>query len=355
MQLSWFVFFFSTGRGPKGQHSAPRGGPPRSWTNDELTKALKNVWNRQMTTSQASRIYGIPYNSLLMYVRGKYGKSLKLDKLKETTPAAKDNLNTIGNSRSTPKEKAAKGEKPNKESKTPSKKKNKEKRMRHLSDVPFGPFDPALNPFAAYPGGDQMGGLLMVPPPPDSRIKELLQQMQSQQAALDHSERLKELEKQLGSEQAKLLIPFLEAHAAAEMMGQFSPEEDPSAMAAAAAVAREMMSSDSRESSPFTVKSRDSNRRHSEDIDVTSDIEDDADVAMVEVDAENNIENLAEKEREVQRMLLEATAKKVEEEKAEAEARRLKAEAEAEKATDLSNMVKPLNVAIPKRGGEISA
>ena len=30
-----------------------------------------------MTTSQASRVYGIPYNSLLMYVRGKYGKSLK--------------------------------------------------------------------------------------------------------------------------------------------------------------------------------------------------------------------------------------------------------------------------------------
>ena len=58
-----------------------------------------------MTTSQASRIYGIPYNSLLMYVRGKYGKSLKLDKLKKTTPAAHDTLNTIGNSRSTPKEK----------------------------------------------------------------------------------------------------------------------------------------------------------------------------------------------------------------------------------------------------------
>ena len=58
-----------------------------------------------MTTSQASRIYGIPYNSLLMYVRGKYGKSLKLDRLKQTTPAANDNLNTIGNSRSTPKEK----------------------------------------------------------------------------------------------------------------------------------------------------------------------------------------------------------------------------------------------------------
>ncbi len=36
-----------------------------------------------MTTSQASRIFGIPYNSLLMYVRGKYGKSLKLEKLKQ--------------------------------------------------------------------------------------------------------------------------------------------------------------------------------------------------------------------------------------------------------------------------------
>lgn len=35
-----------------------------------------------MTTSQASRIFGIPYNSLLMYVRGKYGKSLKLEQLR---------------------------------------------------------------------------------------------------------------------------------------------------------------------------------------------------------------------------------------------------------------------------------
>lgn len=68
---------------PKGQHSAPRGGPPRSWTNDELTEALQQVWHKKMTTSQASRIFGIPYNSLLMYVRGKYGKSLKLEKLKQ--------------------------------------------------------------------------------------------------------------------------------------------------------------------------------------------------------------------------------------------------------------------------------
>jgi len=41
------------------------------------------VWNKKMTTSQASRIFGIPYNSLLMYVRGKYGKSLKLEQLKK--------------------------------------------------------------------------------------------------------------------------------------------------------------------------------------------------------------------------------------------------------------------------------
>ncbi|CAH2018023.1 unnamed protein product [Acanthoscelides obtectus] len=69
---------------PKGQHSAPRGGPPRSWTNAELTEALQHVWNKKMTTSQASRIFGIPYNSLLMYVRGKYGKSLKLEQLRKT-------------------------------------------------------------------------------------------------------------------------------------------------------------------------------------------------------------------------------------------------------------------------------
>ncbi|XP_022176295.1 transcription factor mef2A-like isoform X2 [Myzus persicae] len=73
---------FPVGR-PKGQHSAPRGGPPRSWTNAELTEALQHVWNKKMTTSQASRIFGIPYNSLLMYVRGKYGKSLKLEQLKK--------------------------------------------------------------------------------------------------------------------------------------------------------------------------------------------------------------------------------------------------------------------------------
>ncbi|XP_035712745.1 extensin-like [Folsomia candida] len=46
-----------------------------------------------MTTSQASRIFGIPYNSLLMYVRGKYGKSLKLDVLKKGLDQAMENSN----------------------------------------------------------------------------------------------------------------------------------------------------------------------------------------------------------------------------------------------------------------------
>ena len=199
----------------------------------------------------------------------------------------------------------------------------------------------------------------MVPPPPDSRIKELLQQMQNQQAALDRSEKLKELEKQLGAEQAKLFLPFLEAHAAVEMMGQFSPEDDPSALAAAEQAAREvreMMSSDSRESSPFTLKDE---RRHSDDIDVTSDIDINDDEDDLHIDDNDNRENVADKEK----LLLNDSTKsdvdvktaEVDAKAAEAEARRLKAEQEAEKATDLSNMVKPLNVAIPKRGGEISA
>ncbi|XP_011495077.1 PREDICTED: protein jim lovell [Ceratosolen solmsi marchali] len=81
---------------PKGQHSAPRGGPPRSWTNADLTEALTMVWNKKMTTSQASRVYGIPYNSLLMYVRGKYGKSLKLEQLRRDCTAG-EVMNSLNN------------------------------------------------------------------------------------------------------------------------------------------------------------------------------------------------------------------------------------------------------------------
>ena len=148
-----------------------------------------------MTTSQASRVYGIPYNSLLMYVRGKYGKSLKLDKLKETTPAAKDNLNTIGNSRSTPKEKLDKNNSNNKSkhgsgSSCGSNKSNKLELENFMN---------------LFPPLGQAGNNV------ENRVKDVMQQMQSRQALIDQSERFKELEKHMGPEQAKLLMamPFL--------------------------------------------------------------------------------------------------------------------------------------------------
>ncbi|XP_063708118.1 protein jim lovell-like [Culicoides brevitarsis] len=60
------------------QHQSARGGPPRSWTNQDLLNALDDVWSKRMNTSQAARYHRIPYNSLLMYVRGKYGKTLNI-------------------------------------------------------------------------------------------------------------------------------------------------------------------------------------------------------------------------------------------------------------------------------------
>jgi len=185
-----------------------------------------------MTTSQASRIYGIPYNSLLMYVRGKYGKSLKLDKLKETTPAAKDNLNTIGNSRSTPKEKSAKSDSPmakdHREKHHGNKKfkhHTKEKRSRHLSSgqgFVFNLFDPTnvVNPFSPFGRGDPISRFMMGSSPDTSGLpmKELLKQIQAHQTAYDHNKRMQELERQLGSDQAKLLMPLFEAaHTTAEL------------------------------------------------------------------------------------------------------------------------------------------
>ena len=156
-----------------------------------------------MTTSQASRVYGIPYNSLLMYVRGKYGKSLKLDKLKETTQAANDNLNIIGNSRSTPKEKIATGNsntqiepKKNKHSSGSSNSSNKSNGKNGsnlIENFENNPFMAAMN----------------MMPLAESRVKDVVQQMQTRQALLEsHSERLKELEKHMGSEQAKHLMTF---------------------------------------------------------------------------------------------------------------------------------------------------
>lgn len=61
------------------QHQSARGGPKRSWTNQDLMNALDDVWSKRMNTSQAARYHRIPYNSLLMYVRGKYGKTLNIN------------------------------------------------------------------------------------------------------------------------------------------------------------------------------------------------------------------------------------------------------------------------------------
>lgn len=112
-----------------------------------------------MTTSQASRVFGIPYNSLLMYVRGKYGKSLRLDVLKKSTPAANDNLNTIGNSRSTPKDKSGvkKEEQEYSQHLAEVRKERNRKPSQEGAGMPLFPFDQLSgNPFSS--------GLLQFPP-----------------------------------------------------------------------------------------------------------------------------------------------------------------------------------------------
>lgn len=92
-----------------------------------------------MTTSQASRIFGIPYNSLLMYVRGKYGKSLKLEQLRKDCiggPLDALNLNS-GN---------------NNNNHTPGKHHDKEDQHHHsqrpASSEPDITSSPMFNPFS---------------------------------------------------------------------------------------------------------------------------------------------------------------------------------------------------------------
>ena len=150
-----------------------------------------------MTTSQASRVFGIPYNSLLMYVRGKYGKSLRLDVLKKNTPAANDDLNVIGNSRSTPKEKAA-GVKKEDSFIGSRERARKPSHEGGLSSL-FPSFDgqPSFNPFnngLLFPPPGEPFGLLGLAglPPADPRIKDLMQTLQAQQSALSQTERIKE-------------------------------------------------------------------------------------------------------------------------------------------------------------------
>ncbi|OWR46321.1 hypothetical protein KGM_209728 [Danaus plexippus plexippus] len=155
---------------PKGQHSAPRGGPPRSWTNAELTEALQHVWNKKMTTSQASRIFGIPYNSLLMYVRGKYGKSLKLEQLRKDCiggPLEVLNLNSGNNNNNHPSKHHDKDEQHSASQRPASSE----------PDIPgmFNPFQQGFYP--EFPPGFPMPLNMLHLLPPSEKARELYQSM----------------------------------------------------------------------------------------------------------------------------------------------------------------------------------
>lgn len=155
---------------PKGQHSAPRGGPPRSWTNAELTEALQHVWNKKMTTSQASRIFGIPYNSLLMYVRGKYGKSLKLEQLRKDCisgpPIELLTMSMAGNNNNNNKNMNENRTKDSKDLEGPMQRSSSSEPDLMSSPNPiFNPFPPGFYP--DFPGGFPglpLGMLNLLPP-----------------------------------------------------------------------------------------------------------------------------------------------------------------------------------------------
>ena len=131
-----------------------------------------------------------------MYVRGKYGKSLRLDVLKKNTPAANDDLNVIGNSRSTPKEKAGKREDHFSQSSKDRARKPSQEGGSGLSGL--FPFDqPGFNPFSnglLFPPPGEPFGLLGLTglPPADPRIKELMQNIQAQHSALSQTDKIKE-------------------------------------------------------------------------------------------------------------------------------------------------------------------
>ncbi|XP_013180267.1 PREDICTED: protein jim lovell [Papilio xuthus] len=158
---------------PKGQHSAPRGGPPRSWTNAELTEALQHVWNKKMTTSQASRIFGIPYNSLLMYVRGKYGKSLKLEQLRKDCiggPLDVLNLNTGNNNNNHPSKHHDKDDQHQNQGQRPS-----SSEPDITSNPMFNPFQQGFYP--EFPPGFPMPLNMLHLLPPNDKARDLYQSM----------------------------------------------------------------------------------------------------------------------------------------------------------------------------------
>ena len=127
-----------------------------------------------MTTSQASRIFGIPYNSLLMYVRGKYGKSLKLEQLrKDCISGPPVELLTIGMSGSSGNGGNSKSNKDSNDagtsnsSNTPGHPRSASSEPNELipSANPFNPFPPNFYPeFAAGFPGIPLGMLNLLPP-----------------------------------------------------------------------------------------------------------------------------------------------------------------------------------------------
>lgn len=124
-----------------------------------------------MTTSQASRIFGIPYNSLLMYVRGKYGKSLKLEQLRKDCiggPLDMLKLNSGHNNNNQP------------SSKPHEKDDHHNASQRPASSEPDIASNPMFNPFQQgfypeFPPGFPMPLNMLHLLPPNDKARELYQ------------------------------------------------------------------------------------------------------------------------------------------------------------------------------------
>lgn len=124
-----------------------------------------------MTTSQASRIFGIPYNSLLMYVRGKYGKSLKLEQLRKDCiggPLDMLNLNSGNNNNNHPPKHV--------------KEEHGSAGQRPASSEPDIASSPMFNPFQQgfypeFPPGFPMPLNMLHLLPPNDKARELYQSM----------------------------------------------------------------------------------------------------------------------------------------------------------------------------------
>lgn len=141
-----------------------------------------------MTTSQASRIFGIPYNSLLMYVRGKYGKSLKLEQLKKDclgSPGGPLDLLGLGNNA---------GNNNNHPTKPSSEEISHPPRPDHDMPLP-----PGFNPYSAANFYPDFGSPFPVPVsmihllPQSEKNRELFNQSEKARELFSQSEKAREL------------------------------------------------------------------------------------------------------------------------------------------------------------------